>query len=153
MFTTDDGNIPPVSASLPVSIGNIVFDQHGIEKELNRLNVNKPWGPDGIPPRILHDMSSEVAPILTFIFQQSYDSGIVPKDWSMAMVSQIFKTGDKSQPCNYRPVSLTCICCKVMEHVVLCHLNRFLSANNILTDLQHGFNPTHSHSPRLGICD
>ena len=35
VFTTDDGNLPPVSASLPASIGNIVFDQHGIEKELN----------------------------------------------------------------------------------------------------------------------
>ena len=90
VFTTDDGNLPPVSASLPASIGNIVFDQHGIEKELNRLNVNKAGGPDGIPPRILHDMFSEVAPVLTFLFQQSYDSGIVPKDWSMAMVSPIF---------------------------------------------------------------
>ena len=35
VFTTDDGNLPPVSSSLPTSIGNIVFDQHGIEKELN----------------------------------------------------------------------------------------------------------------------
>ena len=37
------------------------------------------------------------------------------------------------------PVFLTCVCCKVMEHIVLCHLNRFLAVDNISTGLQHGF--------------
>ena len=61
------------------------------------------------------------------------------KSRTRSQILLIFKSGHKSNPSNYRPVSLICVCCKVMGHVVLCHLNRFLAVNNILTDLQHGF--------------
>ena len=46
---------------------------------------------------------------------------------------------NKSDPANYRPISLTCICCKIMEHIILSHMAKHLSLNNILTDQQHGF--------------
>jgi len=139
VFTADDGNIPHHHSQSTSQIGEIVFDVNGVQKQLERLNVNKSGGPDGIPNRVLRDLSFEIAPILTLIFQQSYNTGQVPADWSKAMVSPIFKSGDKSKPCNYRPVSLTCVCCKVMEHVVLSHLNRFITDNNLLSNLQHGF--------------
>ena len=84
-------------------------------------------------------LSHEIAPMLTFIFQQSYNSGAVPYDWTKEMVVPIFKSGRRADPSNYRSISLTCISCKVMEHIVLSHINKHLTVNNIITSFQHGF--------------
>ena len=42
-------------------------------------------------------------------------------------------------PGNYRPISLTCICCKLMEHIIASNLTKHLNKHNVLYDLQHGF--------------
>ena len=63
----------------------------------------------------------------------------VPSDWSTARISAIYKKGDKSTPCNYRPVSITCITCKIMEHIVCSQIGRHLDYNNILNPNHHGF--------------
>ena len=77
--------------------------------------------------------------MLTFIFQQSFNLGSLPCDWSKAMVVPVHKKFNKDNPENYRPISLTCLVCKLMEHIVLSHLNKHLSTNGILSPLQHGF--------------
>ena len=50
--------------------------------------------------------------------QKSLDTGRVPKDWSTAYVCPLFKKGDTSLASNYRPMSLTSILCKVLDHIV-----------------------------------
>ena len=64
-------------------------------------------------------------------------------------MSPLFKKGDKSDPANYRPISLTCTLCKVMEHIVASNLNRHLNANNILYELQDGFREKRSCETQL----
>ena len=59
----------------------------------------------------------------------------------------IFKKGDKSDPINYSP--MTCILCKVMEHVVASNLSRHFKQNDILYDLQHGFRERRSSETQL----
>ena len=67
----------------------------------------------------------------------------------MANVSPIFKKGDKSKPANYRPVSLTSVYCKVIEHIIHSHLMKFFEDQNILTDYQHGFRKKRSCESQL----
>ncbi len=55
------------------------------------------------------------------------------------MSSPIFKKGDKHNPCNYRPVSLTCIIIKCMEHILVSNIMQHLDSNKILYALPHGF--------------
>ena len=50
---------------------------------------------------------------------------------------------------NYRPISLTCICSKVMEHIMLSHISKHLAANNIIIDEQHGFRQNLSTTTQL----
>ena len=57
---------------------------------------------------------------------------------------QIFKKGSKGDPGNYRPISLTCILCKVMESVLRDAVIEFLLANNLICSAQHGFLPGRS---------
>ena len=89
--------------------------------------------------KILKEASAKLTPILTSLLQQSYDSDLLPADWKKANVAAIYKKGPKSDPKIYRPVSLTALTCKVMEHILCSHLSRHLSVNSIITLLQHGF--------------
>ena len=55
----------------------------------------------------------------------------------------------KSNPANYRPVSPTSLCFKVMEHIILSHIAKHLAADNILIDQQHGFRQRFSCETQL----
>ena len=72
------------------------------------------------------------APATSIIFQISLDSGTVPLDWKKDQVCPLFKKGDKTDPANYRPISLTCILCKTMEHIIASNLCKHFNRNNIL---------------------
>ena len=61
----------------------------------------------------------------------------------------IFKKGEKYQPSNYRPVSLTCICCKIQEHILTSSILKHLDEYDILTDCQHGFRARRSCETQL----
>ena len=65
------------------------------------------------------------------------------------MFFPIFKKGDKSQPANYRPVPLTSVCSKVLEHIIHSHLTNFFEDNQILCDQQHGFRKHRSCESQL----
>ena len=54
-------------------------------------------------------------------------------------MSAIHKKDARSNPANYRPISLACICCKIFEHIMLSHIAKHLSTNDILINQQHGF--------------
>ena len=140
VFTQESKDSIPDKGKSPFqSIPNLHIDIAGVEKQLLSLNPTKACGPDELSPRLLRTVAHEFAPALCFLFQQSYDHGTVPSQWKQALVTGIFKKGPKSDPANYRPISLTCLCCKVMEHIVLSHIAKHLSANKILLDSQHGF--------------
>ena len=50
---------------------------------------------------------------------------------------------------NYRPVSLTCITCKLFEHIICKQILAHLEDQKILTDLQHGFRSGRSCEPKI----
>ena len=88
---------------------------------------------------LLKSLSDEVADILTMIFQAFLDRGKIPQDWKKAFISPIFKKGDRHKPSNYWPVSMTSICCKILENIVHSHVKKHLDDNRLLKYAQHGF--------------
>ena len=109
------------------SIPDISISVDGIKSLLESLDVKKATGPDGVPGQILKLCAAEIAPVLTVIFNQSLNTGELPKDWLTANITPVFKKGDRCNPTNYRPISLTPICSKIMEyilyHSIIEHLN------------------------------
>ena len=97
---------------------DIHFDLNGIVKLLLNLKPDKAAGPDQLKPLVLKHLGSIIGPAIQLIFRKSYLSGQLPSEWKTASVTPLFKKGDKSDPANYRPISLTCILCKVMEHII-----------------------------------
>lgn len=134
----------PVPSDLEVSILHsnmldITITPEGIHSCIDRLPANAAPGPDGICPKLLKISKPAICDILAALFQQSIDTGCVPNDWKEARVIPIFKSGDPSNPSNYRPISLTSTCCKLLEHIISSALMKFLTEHNFFFINQHGF--------------
>ena len=96
----------------------VVTNKEGVTKLLKGLNPSKALGPDGLHPRVLKELAKELGPVFAHLFQQSINTGEIPMEWSLADIRPLFKKGDRSIACNYRPVSFTFIPCKLLEHIV-----------------------------------
>jgi len=93
-------------------------------------------GPDGIPPKLLKEVSYEIAPCLSFVFRASLKQSTLPQDWKATLVTPIFKKGSRTDPYNYRLISLTSVCCKVLKHIKR-HVSPW--GFNIISECQYGF--------------
>ena len=82
------------------SIPSLSIDACGVLSLLKRLNPHKAHGPDELSPQLLRLVAEELAPVLTIIFQQSYNLSSTPKDWNSAIVTPIYKKGLKYDPSN-----------------------------------------------------
>ena len=71
------------------------------------LTLTLACGPDEILARVLKEQAPSIAPWLSSIFRHSYHTGAVSLDWNKALVTAIRKKDSKSNPTNYRPISLT----------------------------------------------
>jgi len=80
-----------------------------VKNLLHHLNTHKSVGLDAIHPRVLKELAEEIAKTLSLIYQQSWLTGEVPDDWRITSVTPIYKKGQKEDPKNYRPVSLTSV--------------------------------------------
>ena len=141
VFTEEDLNSVPKLETRHnnTSIIDVVITQEEVKQKLANINPSKAMGPDHIPGIVLKTLAEEISIPLTKIFNKSISEGTVPNKWKVAEVSAIYKKGDKTDPGNYRPVSLTCICCKIMESLVTKSLRVYLEENKLISKCQHGF--------------
>ena len=140
VFTTENtDNIPTLSNGPFPDMPPIQIYPQGIQYLLNNLDANKSGGPDKLPARFLKEVAAEVVLALSIIYQASLDQGVLPAVWKTATIVPIHKKGSQSACSNYRPISLTCICSKVLEHIIYSNISDHLGAHNILCEEQHGF--------------
>jgi len=118
-----------------------VITKEKIVKCLAGLCPNKSMGDDGVHPSVLRYCAEALAPALVHIFKLSIAEGRIPDEWRRGNVTGIYKKGSRSDPANYRPVSLTSVLCKVMEGLVREVMMQFLVTNRLLAPEQHGFIP------------
>jgi len=108
VFTRDDSSELPCMEDSPYQdMPSIDFDASGIAKVLSDLDPTKSSSPDQIPTKLLKTISLEVSPCLKLLFSASLSQNSLPSDWKKAL---IFKKGDRKDPSNYWPVSLTSVC-------------------------------------------
>jgi len=150
VYTSEDvSTIPTLDGINYPNISPVVIHNEGITNLLSNLKEHKARGPDEIPTILLKRLSTSISPALTLIFQASLHQCKIPTEWKTANIVPIFKKGDKSNPGNYRPVSLTCVCSKLLEHVIYSHVFSHLKKYNILSEEQHGFQQNRSCETQL----
>ena len=139
VYTREQAGDPPSKGPSPYpDIGDLFIDPNEVRKLLDCLNPHKSSRllQDDLSARVLKECSVEIAPVLACIFNQSLAQGRVPEDWLQANVAPIYKKGEKYDPANYRPVSLTCICCKSLEYITVSKIMQHLSEHKILVESQ-----------------
>ena len=136
-----EDNVPTLQKKCENDIPDLVIAVEEVKHLLMELNIFKSVGPDNIHPKILKGLStnSYFVQALTELFQKCYDTGQLPSVWKKANITPLHKKGDKSQSCNYRPISLTCVLSKVFEKIVRKHMLTFI--HPMIYKQQHGFLP------------
>ena len=115
-----------------------------IFKLIQSMSSNKASGLDGISCRLLKEAAPIVSPSLAYITNLSITTGIFPDDWKIARVLPIYKEDNKTNPNNYRPISILPIVSKLIERIVFSQFYAYLMQHNLLTDIQSGFRPLQS---------
>ena len=149
VFTRETDFLPSWTSPRAPPMDKIDITEAGVLKLLKNLNPGKAPGPDSTSPRVLKELSEVIAGPLTLIFRKSLATGQVPESWRCANVAPVFKKGQKYLCANYRPISLTCIASKLMEHIICSALMNHADRHNILYSLQHGFRPQRSCETQL----
>ena len=130
---------------------NNIVQENGIIKLLDALNHQKASESDGTSAQILKVCSEEVADALVLVFSASINQGKLPDDWRHAIITSVYKGGNKNHtnPENYRPISLTSVTCKLMEHVIHSHIMKHLDRDQTLSNARHCFRKFHSCETQL----
>ena len=153
VFTREDKtNVPNMQSSERSdgkALPDIIITPLAVQNKLKNLNPNKSQGPDRVPARVLKELGVELSKPLCYLFNLSIEIGIVPNDWRKAEVTSIFKKGCRSDPGNYRPVSLTCITCKVLESIIRDSIVSYFNENNLFSEFQYGFRSRRSCASQL----
>ena len=149
MFNKNDHTQAPLLDRSASFMNDIIVSKDGVIKLLKGLNPSKVLGPDEFHPRVLKELATELSPVFAHLFQQSIDTGEIPKEWSLGNICPLFMKSDRSLACNYRPVSLTCEPCKLLEHIICSNIMAHLDEYKLLSDRQHAFRKGHSCETQL----
>jgi len=119
---------------------------------IKKLKPKPSAGPDGLSAEFITNVARGVCLPLVSIFCQSFQSSVIPDMWRKAYVTPVFKKGSACDVKNYRPISLTCTCCKVMETFIKEQLLEYLLSAGLISRHQHGFLARHSTCSQLIEC-
>ena len=141
VFSKEDPDTVPIISDMAAEsvLTRVQFTGKKILKKIDKLKTSSAPGPDKISVGLLKSLKHEISGPLAMIMQKSMDTSEVPTDWKIANITPIYKKGSKAEAGNYRPVSLTSICCKIMESVIRDDLVEHLTSNKLIHSSQHGF--------------
>ena len=108
------------------------------------LDPSKATGLDDLGPRVIKLAANVIAPFIGSLINKSLSSGTFPNQLKCAKVFPIFKGGSKSDPSNYRPISILPTISKIFEKHVNKHLMNYLNKYKLIHESQSGFRQKHS---------
>jgi hypothetical protein len=141
-FTHDNNILPPFPSRVTAGstlLDNILFTPASVSTKLKGLTKSTTLNPDNFPPIVLQSCAHQLGLPLSIIFNTIFERSELPPAWLTSTVLPLFKKGERNQASNYRPISITSSCCKVMESIIHDSMSSYLLSNNLISDSQHGF--------------
>ena len=143
VFSDTNLPIPPahVVKTYP-KMDKIEIGRHGVELLLTKLDQRKAPGPDNVSGITIKNFAlncPSFVDCVCYIFRKSINEGKVPTTWRQGIVRPIYKGGDRTDTNNYRPICLTSILAKSLEHILCSHMWQHINDYEIIKGNQHGF--------------
>jgi len=112
-------NITPTIPSYNIvsPLASISLNEGDVLAAINKLKSNLSAGPGGLPPLLFKQVKHAITVPLTLVFRQLLSVGCVPNEWKNAVITPVHKKGSTSSLTNYRPISITCVPCKLLERI------------------------------------
>lgn len=107
-------------------------------KIIDGLDPNCSVGIDGISTKVIKCIKNLIADDLARSINYHFNAGNFPDSLKIAKVTPIFKSGSKTDPNNYRPISVPPVISKIFERVIYTRLNEYLTSINFLSSRQYG---------------
>lgn len=121
------------------SMGLFSVDEQEIDDIITGLRSDCAVGWDGIPSSVIKASRCSLIPPLKHILNLCLAEGIFPEAFKKAVVHPIFKSGDRDNVTNYRPISVLTTLSKILEKILNIRLLSYLERNNLLSCNQFGF--------------
>jgi hypothetical protein len=139
--TIDNGVIPDFDsvAGDNVTLDHVEFSREAVLRTVKQLKMNGSCGPDGLPPLLYKNLAQCISEPLALMFDSFMSVGRIPDEWRRAFVTPIYKGGLAADVSNYRPISLTCVACKIMERVITRRILFYLHEHRLISNEQYGF--------------
>lgn len=138
----------PNFKSKTTKILNSIYLQETNESEIKEiiatLKSGKSPGLDTLKTETLQEIANFIAEPLAFIINRSLEVGIFPTPLKNALIKPIYKNGDKTEPENYRPISLISNLAKIYEKLLKKRIISYLDKNKIISARQYGFREARS---------
>jgi len=142
----------PSCITVGESLTSVSFTASKVFRKLGFLTPGTTPGPDCIQATLLKHASESLALPLAQLYQSLFNSSEIPKQWKLAMVAPVFKKGKSTDVSNYRPISLTSLCCKLMESIIKDDILAHLLSKGLISRHQHGFLSRRSTGTQLIDC-
>jgi len=102
------------------------------------LKNNKSVGHDNIPAFFLKVARHVIIPYLLFFIQFSFHNGIFPSNCIIAKVVPIYKTGNRQEAKNYKPISILTSFSKLFEKLIHLRLTNSCKKHKVIHPNQYG---------------
>jgi hypothetical protein len=152
VFSKDDGSSLHIQTKQVQGMDDFVIDSSDVLKSIVNLKDKITRTPEGVPPYVIKRITPAILHFLTFFFNESLKTGFIPSQWKQAIVVPVFKKGNKNQPNNYRPISLTSSFSRIMESILHHQILTHLLNNNLISPNQFGFLPEKSPCSQILSC-
>lgn len=146
---TGTSNVLVSSSTNFINLNSLEISPEQVFKYLKALDVHKTAGPDGIPPLFLQQCHKVLSGPLSVLFNLSLHSGCMPTIWKQSFVVPIFKSGDRQDIKNYRPISKLSTIPKLFEKIIYDVI--FPVIRPCIVQEQHGF--VDKRSTESNLCE
>jgi len=120
-----------------------------VQNIINNFKDKTAVGFDKISVKLLKYIAPYIVDPLIYILNLCLEKGVFPEKFKLAIVKPLYKTGDKKNMTNYRPISMLCNFSKIFERIIKVQLITFLEVNELLSKNQFGFRPGKSNCSLL----
>ena len=139
VFVDDNGlGIPPMVRCQNQLI-TCTFDARQIFEIIRRIEGKSSSGYDSISSKLLKTLALPASHYLAHLFTKSMQTSTIPEEWLLSVITPVPKKSNPIKPPDFRPVSMTCIACRIMEKIILNQIVNHFERENLFSKNQHGF--------------